>query len=146
AAGAAAAAPPPVTAHVAEQMGLLAGRNALVAAGIRRGELQDLEPSMASLLHFSRWYGLLHYLRPAGGYGPPRFRGGIGGWPLGALKDLFRRAPRPTGTTRLRTGPPGDGHAPAPVARSEEHTSELQSRENLVCRLLLEKKKKTKET
>src|SRR5690606_40045589 len=27
--------------------------------------------------------------------------------------------------------------------RSEEHTSELQSRENLVCRLLLEKKKKT---
>src|SRR5690606_40326678 len=30
------------------------------------------------------------------------------------------------------------------VRRSEEHTSELQSRENLVCRLLLEKKKKTK--
>src|SRR5690606_35688772 len=29
------------------------------------------------------------------------------------------------------------------VPRSEEHTSELQSRENLVCRLLLEKKKKT---
>src|SRR5690606_41174383 len=28
--------------------------------------------------------------------------------------------------------------------RSEEHTSELQSRENLVCRLLLEKKKTTK--
>ena len=27
--------------------------------------------------------------------------------------------------------------------RSEEHTSELQSRTNLVCRLLLEKKKKT---
>src|SRR5690606_40370810 len=28
--------------------------------------------------------------------------------------------------------------------RSEEHTSELQSRENLVCRLLLEKKKKNR--
>src|SRR5436309_6251447 len=28
-------------------------------------------------------------------------------------------------------------------ARSEEHTSELQSRENIVCRLLLEKKKAT---
>src|SRR5690606_39528861 len=28
------------------------------------------------------------------------------------------------------------------IHRSEEHTSELQSRENLVCRLLLEKKKK----
>src|SRR3712207_7243519 len=30
----------------------------------------------------------------------------------------------------------------AEVARSEEHTSELQSRQYLVCRLLLEKKKK----
>src|SRR2546430_10176727 len=29
------------------------------------------------------------------------------------------------------------------VLRSEEHTSELQSQSNLVCRLLLEKKKKT---
>src|SRR5690606_37844733 len=34
----------------------------------------------------------------------------------------------------------------AGLGRSEEHTSELQSRENLVCRLLLEKKKKTKRT
>src|SRR5207302_8978380 len=31
---------------------------------------------------------------------------------------------------------------PPSATRSEEHTSELQSRENLVCRLLLEKKKK----
>src|SRR5436305_10923090 len=31
------------------------------------------------------------------------------------------------------------------VARSEEHTSELQSRPHLVCRLLLEKKKQIKE-
>src|SRR2546427_8289621 len=31
-------------------------------------------------------------------------------------------------------------------ARSEEHTSELQSQSNLVCRLLLEKKKKNKLT
>src|SRR5690606_40179200 len=30
------------------------------------------------------------------------------------------------------------------IRRSEEHTSELQSRENLVCRLLLEKKKQEK--
>src|SRR5690606_41185836 len=36
-------------------------------------------------------------------------------------------------------GCPGDRQR---EARSEEHTSELQSRENLVCRLLLEKKKK----
>src|SRR5207247_8916242 len=33
-----------------------------------------------------------------------------------------------------------DGH---PLKRSEEHTSELQSRVDLVCRLLLEKKKKS---
>src|SRR6266511_5611370 len=35
-----------------------------------------------------------------------------------------------------------DSGAPRANTRSEEHTSELQSRENLVCRLLLEKKKK----
>src|SRR5436309_7742698 len=33
------------------------------------------------------------------------------------------------------------GHGRSRRDRSEEHTSELQSRENLVCRLLLEKKK-----
>src|SRR5256885_8581096 len=38
-------------------------------------------------------------------------------------------------------GYPAD--APAEMKRSEEHTSELQSPCNLVCRLLLEKKKKT---
>src|SRR2546427_6746861 len=42
-----------------------------------------------------------------------------------------RRSPR-----RARAG--GSRHG----ARSEEHTSELQSQSNLVCRLLLEKKKK----
>src|SRR2546426_8387683 len=36
------------------------------------------------------------------------------------------------------------GFKPARAMRSEEHTSELQSPCNLVCRLLLEKKKKTK--
>src|SRR5258706_5750379 len=34
---------------------------------------------------------------------------------------------------------------PRPCVRSEEHTSELQSLTNLVCRLLLEKKKTTEE-
>src|SRR5258707_11225315 len=38
---------------------------------------------------------------------------------------------------------PGRGRAG--VERSEEHTSELQSRQYLVCRLLLEKKKKKKQ-
>src|SRR3712207_8560710 len=55
-------------------------------------------------------------------------------------------------TTRTTTGTPttpttasrtaSSGHDPAlAVRRSEEHTSELQSRQYLVCRLLLEKKK-----
>src|SRR5438105_10115686 len=39
---------------------------------------------------------------------------------------------------------PAELLAPALVVRSEEHTSELQSRVDLVCRLLLEKKKKKK--
>src|SRR5262245_65615158 len=38
-----------------------------------------------------------------------------------------------------------DGAAAEALARSEEHTSELQSLRHLVCRLLLEKKKKIKE-
>src|SRR5690349_3334199 len=37
---------------------------------------------------------------------------------------------------------PSDAPGEAEVARSEEHTSELQSRRDLVCRLLLEKKKR----
>src|SRR5690606_41923114 len=38
--------------------------------------------------------------------------------------------------------PPATCRSSTSSSRSEEHTSELQSRENLVCRLLLEKKKK----
>src|SRR3712207_7073389 len=41
----------------------------------------------------------------------------------------------------IRTGHGHDGGSEA--ARSEEHTSELQSRQYLVCRLLLEKKKES---
>src|SRR2546427_2846626 len=37
-----------------------------------------------------------------------------------------------------------DIYLASPDGRSEEHTSELQSQSNLVCRLLLEKKKKNK--
>src|SRR2546428_10167002 len=52
-------------------------------------------------------------------------------------------------TERKTKGPRGPLHG-IPVLvkdnRSEEHTSELQSRSDLVCRLLLEKKKKTQST
>src|SRR5207302_5630161 len=51
--------------------------------------------------------------------------------------------------SRIRRAVAASGSAPRPAGcatpRSEEHTSELQSRENLVCRLLLEKKKKKKQ-
>src|SRR5690349_23992322 len=72
---------------------------------------------------------------------------------------MIRRPPRSTlfpYTTLFRSRPSGpgrlDGHRCAVDlrrralrTRSEEHTSELQSRRDLVCRLLLEKKK-TKHT
>src|SRR2546422_7080825 len=51
-------------------------------------------------------------------------------WTPGSPPSSFR-ASSPSGTPRAST-------------RSEEHTSELQSRLHLVCRLLLEKKKKKK--
>src|SRR5438445_2944890 len=58
-----------------------------------------------------------------------------------------RRRPRSAGRPRSRTPspslPPGSP-APRRGSRSEEHTSELQSRQYLVCRLLLEKKNKNK--
>src|SRR5690606_32918112 len=80
------------------------------------------------------------------------------------LKAALPRCPRPASASRLpwRGRAPltavGWDHSPGkgpttlplvdhinddsgwPLSRSEEHTSELQSRENLVCRLLLEKK------
>src|SRR5690349_22536142 len=53
----------------------------------------------------------------------------------GRRAGIRRLAGRCAGPSRrLRPGPLG-------LARSEEHTSELQSRRELVCRLLLEKKK-----
>src|SRR5690349_23327837 len=69
---------------------------------------------------------------------------------------MIRRPPRSTlfpYTTLFRSafllGSNADGfvhlrHEHFAVARSEEHTSELQSRRDLVCRLLLEKKKDTR--
>src|SRR2546430_11264493 len=51
-----------------------------------------------------------------------------------ALVSDQRRSPAPAIPAAIRA---------AHHARSEEHTSELQSQSNLVCRLLLEKKKKS---
>src|SRR5690606_41308451 len=51
-----------------------------------------------------------------------------------------RRGPPAPGRRHGASGPAGRRHRLDGAPRSEEHTSELQSRENLVCRLLLEKK------
>src|SRR5260221_6316124 len=55
--------------------------------------------------------------------------------------------PGPLDQAAARVGKRGEGHAQVTLhlledVRSEEHTSELQSHSDLVCRLLLEKKKK----
>src|SRR3712207_8435338 len=66
--------------------------------------------------------------RPSGGTGAP----GCAGTPR-PRRRRSRAAPARRGSRPVR----GRG------SRSEEHTSELQSRQYLVCRLLLEKKKKS---
>src|SRR3712207_7142321 len=54
-----------------------------------------------------------------------------------------RKSPRPASrpASRRRASSPASWSSAASSPRSEEHTSELQSRQYLVCRLLLEKKK-----
>src|SRR3712207_9273481 len=73
----------------------------------------------------------LHDALPIGRRGPalPAGRGGVARG-RGGRRGGRRRLRRDS--SRLRRPP-----------RSEEHTSELQSRQYIVCRLLLEKKKKT---
>src|SRR6266496_89014 len=50
------------------------------------------------------------------------------------------RLPRPRASIRSAIARTPDSPPRSPKSRSEEHTSELQSRRDLVCRLLLEKK------
>src|SRR2546430_13097007 len=83
----------------------------LTVTGVQTCALPISEPGGARVLHRAR---------------PQRLRA-----PLGAV--VARPAGEPVrGTRRALSGV---------RARSEEHTSELQSQSNLVCRLLLEKKK-----
>src|SRR5690606_39461931 len=98
------------------------------------------------------------------GYADPR---DLRSFPTRRSSDLFEKGPLRRGQIRGKSPvaggadgaviralvvqpPPAVGTLAASQARgdhhprSEEHTSELQSRENLVCRLLLEKKKRSK--
>src|SRR2546422_1913950 len=63
----------------------------------------------------------------------------LGGWRVAGIHQYASGTPISVGTTV--SFPMFNGTNRATV-RSEEHTSELQSRLHLVCRLLLEKKKK----
>src|SRR2546422_4304506 len=68
------------------------------------------------------------------------FRSPIGPTPLSSPTSVdFVSISRTHGASSAGSAPP------EPATRSEEHTSELQSRLHLVCRLLLEKKKKNDE-
>src|SRR5437667_7133764 len=62
------------------------------------------------------------------------------GPPAGARRVRHRRAAGMKGSTRSGTVVSWT-RSPCQTLRSEEHTSELQSHHDLVCRLLLEKKK-----
>src|SRR5207253_9848978 len=102
---------------------------------------------------YSQCYCPFSLLRP-----PPRstlfpyttlFRSLRGCWcsargPCGSCRRSSRGRPCTTSTParphRARSRAAGRGGG-RPLRRSEEHTSELQSRGHLVCRLLLEKKK-----
>src|SRR3712207_7363965 len=59
----------------------------------------------------------------------------------GSVRGLRRARPGRDVAVVLLRRDPGPARYPGVLPRSEEHTSELQSRQYLVCRLLLEKKK-----
>src|SRR3712207_6971351 len=95
-------------------------------------------PPRSTLFPYTTLFRSLGHLRPADHDGVLR-EGGSGR--------------SPPGPARADTGPDGGDvllhavpHCTRSRPRSEEHTSELQSRQYLVCRLLLEKKKKTNST
>src|SRR5947207_6003269 len=59
-----------------------------------------------------------------------------------ASQEVRTAADKSDGLRGSGVAAPEDGRSPLRNLRSEEHTSELQSHSDLVCRLLLEKKKK----
>src|SRR5690242_21188320 len=79
----------------------------------------------------------LHDALPIFAAGAARGRAQLGA----AVPPAGRRAESDAARARAGTARGGRGRGPPRRRRSEEHTSELQSHVNLVCRLLLEKKK-----
>src|SRR5256885_8103228 len=88
-------------------------------------------PPRSTLFPYTTLFRSLHQfqIHGASGVAPPKFLHIV------RRQDHLIRHDRDRRGFRERTHP-------FPIVRSEEHTSELQSPCNLVCRLLLEKKKK----
>src|SRR5256886_5642524 len=59
------------------------------------------------------------------------------------MRPLWAFSSEPLNSTRILRWPTGECRNHITAKRSEEHTSELQSQSNLVCRLLLEKNKRS---
>src|SRR3712207_7234543 len=97
---------------------------------IRRPPRSTLFP-YTTLFRSAGHLGLRHLVGPARRLeiGPGDALGRVQG--AGAIERLLGLGGAGLGLRQLRSG----------LGRSEEHTSELQSRQYLVCRLLLEKKK-----
>src|SRR5690554_7203883 len=72
--------------------------------------------------------------------------GYAGGVSMGASGDVSISAVEASNALLVRATPAQWESIRRTIERSEEHTSELQSRPHLVCRLLLEKKKKQQHT
>src|SRR6266480_3884137 len=108
--------------------GLLSGIEAVGGHGVDVGELPT--PALYFATHVLNVDG---GVQVTGSHNPPEFNGFkcvLGGEAVAG--------PEIQGLRRLIE----EGRTPGRPGRSEEHTSELQSHVNLVCRLLLEKKKK----
>ena len=101
--------------------------------------LHEGEKSLAFYVHFSKWpkpfnvtrREIREFLQPTWQINVKRRQKGVIVWVMAQIRqtvEIIRRL-------RARRGKKSP-------SRSEEHTSELQSRQYLVCRLLLEKKKK----
>src|SRR3712207_8497554 len=92
-------------------------------------------PPRSTLFPYTTLFRSLQALGPALDRPERRLRPVVPAYPAGHLAPTGGPARAPQGLAPRVVFPDG--------ARSEEHTSELQSRQYLVCRLLLEKKKKT---
>src|SRR6266478_8881802 len=98
--------------------------------------LKSNKPTLSTHIH-TTWPSVVEAIGHTGLYDYVEFVGEYGPFDLHDLDNLARAADIYNMSMQLKVDQEPRGF----LARSEEHTSELQSQSNLVCRLLLEKKK-----